>query len=83
MEKQVNGVIEYELYGQKLKTTPIGKDELLVTEGLQYITPINGGEVYVLSSILPESEFLIGHEFHDGEEEMLRISEHRFCERPY
>ncbi|MCY7485787.1 hypothetical protein [Paenibacillus alvei] len=73
---------EYRLYGRTIRVSPIKDDELLITEGIQYVTPLTGGNVYVASSILPKAGYLIGHEFHSGNDKLLRIKDHCFCERP-
>ncbi|WII39170.1 hypothetical protein [Paenibacillus thiaminolyticus] len=75
-------VREYCLYGRTIQVSHIKDDELLIMEGIQYVTPLTGGNVYVASSILPKAGYLIGHEFHSGNDKLLRIKEHCFCERP-
>lgn len=78
----MENVSEYVLYGTTLKVSTVKDDELLVMEGLQYITPSVGGKVYVLESIKPKSGLLIGNEFHTGNSNLLRIDECCYCKRP-
>lgn len=78
----MDNISDYSLYGKILKVSLIKDDELLVMEGLQYITPVTGGDVYVLQSISPKSRKLIGCEYHSGNIEVLNIDDSCYCENP-
>jgi hypothetical protein len=80
---------EYTLYGETIKVdelkTSKGKIELLTMEGLHYLRSKDQEKdkgIYVLQSILPESDLLIANEYHEGETNIIRISDYEFCERP-
>jgi hypothetical protein len=83
LHRPIGGIaVKYTLYGVELEVQEMDdSEELLVMEGLQYVTS-DDGVIYVLQSIYPEVQWLKGCELYTGRGAIFPIKGHRFCKRP-